>query len=80
MTPKQITLIQHSWRLLRDVDPQKVGDLFYSKLFFDHPELRPMFPTDMFKQEQKLIQMLSMIVARLHQLNALADDIAAMAQ
>jgi len=78
MTPTQISLVQNSWRLLRDVDPAKVGDLFYSKLFLDHPELRPMFPEDMRGQYLKLLNMLNVVVSRLDHLGELAADIAAL--
>ena len=80
MTPHQISLVQNSWRLLCDVDPAKVGDLFYSKLFLDHPELRPMFPEDMRGQHLKLLSMLNVVVARLDHLDDLANDIAALAR
>ena len=80
MTKEQIILIKKSWRLLRNIDPQIVGDTFYSKLFADNRSLRKMFPTDMEQQYKKLIDMLSAIVMRLDNLNELTDDIAAMAQ
>ena len=80
MTQEQIILIKKSWRLLRNIDPQIVGDTFYSKLFADNRSLRKMFPTDMEQQYKKLIDMLSAIVMRLDNLNELTDDIAAMAQ
>ena len=80
MTQEQIILIKKSWRLLRNIDPQIIGDTFYSKLFADNRSLRKMFPTDMEQQYKKLIDMLSAIVMRLDNLNELTDDIAAMAQ
>jgi nitric oxide dioxygenase len=80
MTPHQITLVQNSWRKLRDVDPAKVGDLFYSKLFLDFPQVRPMFPEDMRGQYLKLLSMLNVVVARLDHLDELSADIAALAR
>ena len=80
MTQEQIILIKKSWRLLRNIDPQIVGDTFYSKLFADNRSLRKMFPTDMEQQYKKLIDMLSAIVMRLDNLEELTDDIAALAQ
>ena len=59
MNANQILLIKKSWRLLRQVAPELVGDTFYSKLFYDHPELRRMFPKEMDEQYKKLIDMLS---------------------
>ncbi len=66
--------------MLRDLDPQLVGDLFYSKLFLDHPEVRTMFPKDMTDQHLKLIGKFNIIVARLDHLEDLKDDIAALAR
>lgn len=79
MTPQQISLVQNSWRLLRNVDPQLIGDLFYSKLFMDHPELRVMFPKEMDGQHTNLIAKLNILIARLDRLEDLKSDIAALA-
>ena len=80
MTPQQIILVQNSWRLLRNLDPQLIGDLFYSKLFLDHPEVRSMFPKDMTGQHQKLIGKFNVVVARLDHLDALQEDLMALAR
>jgi hemoglobin-like flavoprotein len=76
----QIQMIQQSWRLLRDIDPHLVGDLFYSKLFYDHPEARALFPEDMSSQHQKLITMINVVIARLDQIDQMMPEILAMAQ
>ena len=65
MTDTQVQLIRSSWKNFRALDPGVVGDLFYSKLFLEHPEFRKMFPADMKEQHRKLIDMLSYIVSRL---------------
>lgn len=80
MTPTQTALVKKSWRLLRAVNPAILADTFYSKLFFDHPELRRMFPKNMDEQYQKLIDTLSVVVARLDNLEDLKADIAALAK
>lgn len=80
MTEKQIILVKKSWKVFRDIDPHKIGDVFYSKLFLDHPELRRMFPRNMDEQYRKLIDMLSTVVARLDNMDDLTNDIAAMAR
>ncbi len=80
MTPQEIASVQSSWRLLRNLDPQMVGDLFYSKLFLEHPELRAMFPKDMTEQHQKLIGKFNIVIARLDHLDDLKQDIAALAR
>ncbi|MBL7775357.1 MAG: hypothetical protein JNK89_05110 [Saprospiraceae bacterium] len=76
MTHQQVTLIKNSWRLLRALDGAQLSDLFYSKLFFDHPELRSLFPSDMSGQHQKLIATLQILIARLDQMATLEQEIA----
>jgi hemoglobin-like flavoprotein len=76
----QIKLIKQSWRSFKDVSPITVGDLFYSKLFADHPSVRKMFPKDMNEQYKKLIDMLTAIVLRLDNLGTITEEIAAMAR
>lgn len=66
--------------MLRDLDSRLVGELFYGKLFFEQPELRKMFPSDMEEQYDKLIGKFNVVFARLHQLDTLKDDISALAQ
>lgn len=80
MTDAEIRLVKQSWRILRAIDPAIVGDLFYSKLFMANPSLRNMFPKKMDEQYNKLIDMLSVIIARLDRMDELNDDIAAMAR
>ncbi len=79
MTEDQKNLVRNSWKIIRDIDTMLVGDVFYSKLFADHPELRPMFPENMTAQYKKLVDMLSIIVARVDKLDELATEISAMA-
>ncbi|MBL7815621.1 MAG: hypothetical protein JNL70_11440 [Saprospiraceae bacterium] len=79
MTAQEIKLIKNSWSLFRHVKPEIVADTFYSRLFFAHPELRPLFPKDMTQQYEKLIVTLTTVVARLERLHELTEDIAAMA-
>lgn len=78
MTEQEIILIKRSWRILRDISPIIVGDTFYSKLFADNPSLRKMFPKEMNLQYQKLMDMLSTIVARLDHFEMMTGDIVAM--
>ena len=78
LTKKEIASIKKSWTSIRKIDPLITGDVFYSKLFYDNPELRKMFPQNMEAQYKKLIDMLSMIVARLDKLTDLKGEIADM--
>ena len=80
MTEAEIRLVKQSWKTLRAIDPVIVGDLFYSKLFMANPSLRNMFPKKMDEQYTKLMDMLSVIIARLDRMDELNEDIAAMAR
>lgn len=80
MTDEQVKLVKSTWKLVRSIDPVIVGDLFYSKLFNEHPALRKMFPQKMDQQYRKLMEMLSTIVARLERFDELTKDIADMAR
>lgn len=66
--------------MLGKIDPIMLADIFYSKLFFENPELRRMFPQDMEGQYQKLVDMLDTIVKRLEKLDELKGDVVAMAK
>lgn len=79
MTATQINLVKKSWRILRQLPPNLVADTFYSRLFFDHPELRRMFPKQMDEQYKKLVDMLSSMVARLDDLTSIQQEITQMA-
>jgi len=80
LTKKETELIKKSWSLLDKIDPIVLADVFYSKLFFDNPELRKMFPADMEGQYRKLMDMLNTIVTRLEKIDELKGDIVAMAK
>ena len=80
MTEEQVRLVKKTWRMIRDINPEIVGDLFYSKLFSDKPSLRGMFPKQMSMQYNKLMDMLSTIIAKLERLDELTNDIAEMAR
>jgi hemoglobin-like flavoprotein len=80
LSQQQIKLIKQSWRNFMGVSPTTVGDLFYSKLFADHPSVRKLFPNDMNEQYKKLVDMLTAIVVRLDDLGTISDEIAAMAR
>jgi len=75
MTKEQILLIKKTWSIFREIDPVMVGDVFYSKLFFDMPYLEKLFHTPREEQSRKLIEMLSVIVGRLDNLEELTEEI-----
>ena len=80
LTKNETALIKKTWGLLRKIDPIVLGDVFYSKLFFDNPELRKMFPEDMEGQYRKLLDMLNTIIERLEKIDELKGDIVPMAK
>lgn len=65
---------------MRKMKPEILGDVFYTKLFYDHPELRTMFPQEMEEQNKKLIDMLNVIIGRLENLDELKGEIIAVAR
>jgi hemoglobin-like flavoprotein len=75
ITERQIVLIKNSWKLFRGVDPVTIGDVFYSKLFLDAPEVVHLFKTPREEQSKKLIDMLSVIVSRLDRLDELTPEV-----
>jgi len=78
MTGEQIKLVKQSWKVFRNIEPALIGDLFYSKLFADNPQLRKMFPKNITVQYNKLIDMITMIVIRLDQMELITDEMKAM--
>ncbi|HEX6846453.1 MAG TPA: globin domain-containing protein [Chitinophagaceae bacterium] len=80
LTKKEIELIKKSWAIVRMINPSIIGDVFYSKLFYDNPELRKMFPKNMEGQYKKIIDMFSIIVARIENFDGLKGDIIDMAK
>ncbi len=80
MTTEQIQAVKKSWRILRNIEPKVVGDLFYTKLFMNHPSLKKMFPKNMDEQYKKLIDTISVIVSRLDKLDEITVEISALAK
>ncbi|MGI2259078.1 globin domain-containing protein [Shewanella sp. GXUN23E] len=74
LTQHQIDLIQYSFCQIAP-DASRVADLFYDTLFELAPNIRPLFKNSANMQGQKLMQMLSSIVAGLDDLEALAPVI-----
>lgn len=80
LTQKEIVLIKESWAIIRKTYPGTIGDIFYSKLFYDNPELRDLFTPNMGTQYTKLIDMLNLIISKLENLDDINRDITAMAK
>lgn len=75
MNEQQLRLVKASWRKLMSFDAAMLGDLFYTKLFTDHPGLRKMFPKDMNEQNKKLIDMITVIVGGWDWQNGPSQDV-----
>jgi len=80
MTHNQLLLVKQSWKLLREIDPALLGDVFYERLFMHYPGLRSMFKGPMESQYQKFVDMLSIIVARLDRPETIAGEIRQLAR
>jgi hemoglobin-like flavoprotein len=75
MDSHQISLVKSSWKIFQAINPVIVGDVFYTKLFMMAPRLRHLFGQPKEEQSKKLIDMLSIVVARLDRLDELSEDI-----
>ena len=78
LTQAQINLIKSNWRSLRGIEPTLIADIFYTKLFADHPRLRKLFPADLQLQYVKLMDMLNSIVSHLDYIQDMSGEIVAM--
>ena len=74
MTPEQVKLVQDSFTHVRPIAPQ-AADLFYGRLFEIAPEVRPLFPSDLTSQKQKLMAMLATAVTNLHQVDKIVPAV-----
>ncbi len=53
MTAEQISLVKQTWKIFRDINPTIIGDVFYSKLFVDVPQVKHMFKNSREEQSGK---------------------------
>jgi hemoglobin-like flavoprotein len=77
VTPQQIDLVQASWKQVVPV-AESVAQMFYGRLFFLDPSLRPMFLGDMRDQGRKVMAMISYTVNGLNRLDVLLPAIRAL--
>jgi len=79
MTPAQDALVRTSFaKIVPFADT--AATIFYDELFALDPPLRRLFKDDMTEQRQKLMQMLSIAVAHLGDLGAIAPAVRALGQ
>jgi nitric oxide dioxygenase len=79
VTPQQIDLVQASWKQVAPV-AESAAQMFYGRLFFLDPSLRPLFLGDMREQGQKVMAMISYTVNGLTRLQVLLPAIRALGQ
>ena len=79
MTHNQIELVKDCFQRVAPV-ASSLSLTFYTELFRIAPSLRAYFPPEMHSQRVKLVDTLSAVVLNLHQLQALNDTIAGLAQ
>lgn len=79
LTEKQIQFVQNSFALVAPI-ADTAAEIFYGRLFELDPSLRHMFKSDMKEQGRKLMQMLSVAVHALNNLDSIIPAIQAMGQ
>lgn len=76
MTPTQKTLVKETWAQVLPIQ-EKAADLFYTRLFDQYPEVRPMFKGDIQEQGEKLMKMLDLAVNSLDNVDSLIEPLKA---
>jgi len=73
-TAADIALVRQTFDLVVPI-AGVAADLFYARLFYMAPSLRPMFPADMRDQKRKLMMMIATAVNGLTDLDTLAPQL-----
>ena len=79
MNPRQIELVQATWRQVQPVAGDAAA-LFYTRLFDLDPSLKPLFRGDMKEQGRKLMSMIGFAVNGLSRLDSLRPGLQALGQ
>jgi hemoglobin-like flavoprotein len=74
VTEEQITLVQSTFKQVVPI-AEVAADLFYGRLFEIDPSLKPLFKSDLKDQGRKLMQMLSVAVNGLNNLDAIVPAV-----
>jgi|GEM_PF-3207096 len=59
LSANQVRLLEVTFK---SIDADEYATLFYQKLFWQHPFLRPLFPIDLKDQKEKLMSVIELIV------------------
>ena len=74
MTPEVQRLVRESFAKMAPIAPAAAA-MFYDRLFFLDPALRPFFKGDMAKQGRKLMSMIGVAVANLGKLDVIVPAV-----
>lgn len=74
MIDRKILAVKNSWSYIL-MHAEETGEVFYQKLFELDPSLYPLFQRDIKLQSRKLIDMITLIVARLQKLEDIRQEI-----
>lgn len=74
VTAEQVKLVQDSWAAVEPIADQ-AAELFYGRLFETAPEVKPLFNGDMAAQGKKLMQMITVAVKGLSNLEAIVPAV-----
>jgi hemoglobin-like flavoprotein len=77
MTPKQIELVQSSWKKVLPI-ADTAAEMFYAKLFSLDPSVKSLFKGDMKTQGKKLMSMIGTAVSGLAQLDTIVPAVQAL--
>ena len=77
MTPKQIELVQVTWKKVLPI-ADTAAELFYGKLFSLDPSLKPLFKGDIKQQGRKLMSMIGTAVSGLTRLEQIVPAVQAL--
>ncbi len=77
MTPTQVQLVQATWEKVVPI-ADTAASLFYGKLFELDPSLKPLFTSDIKEQGKKLMQMITVAVRGLNDLDKLVPAVQAL--
>jgi len=77
MTDRQIQLIEETWDYVI-MNTEKAGEIFYDRLFEQHPEVKPLFKTGKEEQARKLISLITFAVNKLKNLDSIIADVEAL--
>lgn len=77
MTPRDIALVQSSWKQVQPIAAQAAA-MFYGRLFLLDPSVRPLFRGDLRDQGTKLMSMISVAVNALARIETLVPAVQAL--